>query len=236
MTDGLQGPEHSDSFPPESSLSRASEGHTRPNTASVSRAESSGGVEGPDLSMHSREPINVSFQDEQEERDLEGGPRKRKSLLGKWRNHGEGNGDETASASTADGDPEDKEEDKQKFTLVGQLKATVFNSWMNIFILAAPVGSEFARLSNMGEVLTVVVALSQVKGIDPVVVFVVNFIAIMYDPVIYERRSQLTVQSSCGYAGLCHGRSCHAHRRDYRWSFECDIRVSLTNIPTLDNC
>ncbi|EYE93941.1 hydrogen/calcium exchanger domain-containing protein [Aspergillus ruber CBS 135680] len=163
MTDGLQGPEHSDSFPPESSLSRASEGHTRPNTASVSRAESSGGVEGPDLSMHSREPINVSFQDEQEERDLEGGPRKRKSLLGKWRNHGEGNGDETASASTADGDPEDKEEDKQKFTLVGQLKATVFNSWMNIFILAAPVG----------------IALSQVKGIDPVVVFVVNFIAII---------------------------------------------------------
>lgn len=163
MTDGLQGPEHSDSFPPESSLSRAEEGHTRPDTANTSRAESSGEIEGPDPSMHSREPINVSFQDEQDGTDLEAGPRKRRTLLGKWRNHGEENGDETASASTGDGDGEDKEEDKQKFTLVGQLKATIFNSWINIFILAAPVG----------------IALSQVKGIDPVAVFVVNFVAII---------------------------------------------------------
>lgn len=143
MTDGLEGPEHSDSFPPESSLSRLDqESHVRPNTASITRAESSGDIgeeDRPDPSMHSREPINVSFQDEG---DIEGGkPRKRRTLLGKWRNHEEDNDDEVASASTEDGD--DKEEDKQKFTLAGQLKATIFNSWMNILILAAPVGSEF---------------------------------------------------------------------------------------------
>jgi len=131
----------------------------------------------------------VSFQDEQDGIDLEVGPRKRRTLLGKWRNHGEENGNETASASTGDVDGEYKEEDKQKFTLAGQLKATVFNSWMNIFILAAPVGSGFARPSNTGKVLTITVALSQVKGIDPVAVFVVNFVAIMYEPVIYETRS-----------------------------------------------
>lgn len=54
------------------------------------------------------------------------------------------------------------------------------------------------------------VALSQVKGIDPVAVFVVNFIAIMYDPVDYETRSQLIVQSSCGHAELRHRRSGYA--------------------------
>lgn len=61
---------------------------------------------------------------------------------------------------------------------MGQIKATVFNSWINIFILAAPVGSEFNAFLQ-GVALTILVALSYV-GVSPVAVFVVNFIAIMY--------------------------------------------------------
>lgn len=52
--------------------------------------------------------------------------------------------------------------DKQKFTAVGQLKATLFNSWINVLLIAAPVG----------------IALNYVD-VDPVAVFVVNFIAII---------------------------------------------------------
>lgn len=61
--------------------------------------------------------------------------------------------------------------------MVGQLKATIFNSWINILILAAPVGSEYSiflpgRADNA-------VALAYVN-VNPVAVFVINFIAIMY--------------------------------------------------------
>jgi len=48
------------------------------------------------------------------------------------------------------------------FTLISQLKATIFNSWINILLLAAPVG----------------IALHFVD-ISPVAVFVINFIAII---------------------------------------------------------
>lgn len=48
------------------------------------------------------------------------------------------------------------------FTLWGQVKATLFNSWINVLLLAVPVG----------------IALNYAK-IDPVGIFVVNFIAII---------------------------------------------------------
>jgi Ca2+:H+ antiporter len=51
----------------------------------------------------------------------------------------------------------------KKFTVASQLKATVFNSWINVLILAAPVG----------------IALNYVPGIPPIAVFLVNFIAIV---------------------------------------------------------
>ena len=50
----------------------------------------------------------------------------------------------------------------QKFTLGSQLKATIFNSWINLLLIAAPVG----------------IALNYAK-VPPIVVFVVNFIAII---------------------------------------------------------
>jgi len=51
---------------------------------------------------------------------------------------------------------------KPKFTAMGQLRATILNSWINILLVAVPVGiaANYAKL-------------------NPVVVFVINFIAIV---------------------------------------------------------
>ena len=51
---------------------------------------------------------------------------------------------------------------KTKFTVMSQLKATVFNSWINILLIAVPVG----------------IAVNYAK-VTPVAVFVVNFIGII---------------------------------------------------------
>lgn len=66
------------------------------------------------------------------------------------------------------GDKPDEEEDekekkpKQHFTAMSQVKATLLNSWINILLIAAPVG----------------IAVNYAK-INPVIIFVVNFIAII---------------------------------------------------------
>lgn len=54
------------------------------------------------------------------------------------------------------------EETPPKFTFMNQIRATVFNSWINILLIMVPVG----------------IAVNYV-GIDPVGVFVINFIAII---------------------------------------------------------
>ncbi|KAI9877521.1 MAG: hypothetical protein M1830_003662 [Pleopsidium flavum] len=51
---------------------------------------------------------------------------------------------------------------QQKFSFVGQLKATLLNSWINVLLIAVPVG----------------IALNYVH-VNPVIIFVVNFIAII---------------------------------------------------------
>ena len=58
-------------------------------------------------------------------------------------------------------DPE--KDDEPKFTPWNQIRATLFNSYINVLLIAAPVG----------------IALAQVKSINPVIIFVVNFIAII---------------------------------------------------------
>ncbi|ETI20918.1 calcium/proton exchanger [Cladophialophora carrionii CBS 160.54] len=52
--------------------------------------------------------------------------------------------------------------DKNKFTVWSQIRATLFNSWINVLLIASPVG------------IAVYYA-----GVDPVAVFVINFIAII---------------------------------------------------------
>ncbi|GES64393.1 sodium/calcium transporter [Aspergillus terreus] len=142
MTEGLSGPEHSLSFPPESA-----------GTDRASQLESSDRA-GPVPSLHSTDPINVSAQDASD--DQPGLPRKRKTLNGKA-------DDQSMDDYTMNGGGEDKDlMEKPKFTVANQIKATIFNSWMNVLILAAPVG----------------IALNYVN-VSPVAVFVVNFIAII---------------------------------------------------------
>jgi len=55
-----------------------------------------------------------------------------------------------------------KSPNRQRFTLGSQLKATIFNSWINLLLIAAPVGIA-----------------THFINVSPVAVFIVNFIAII---------------------------------------------------------
>ncbi|KAK2744191.1 hypothetical protein FQN55_006875 [Onygenales sp. PD_40] len=74
-----------------------------------------------------------------------------------FKRHGKGGDDDEAGQ-----EPEDSGKDKQKFTAVGQLKATLLNSWINVLLITVPVG----------------IALHHVH-VDPIAIFVVNFVAII---------------------------------------------------------
>ena len=87
----------------------------------------------------------------------EDGPRRRKGLLQKMH------------LKKGSRDPEKRrassglfQRDKQKFTVMGQLRATILNSWINILLIFVPIGIavHYAGISKVG-------------------VFVINFIAII---------------------------------------------------------
>jgi len=87
-------------------------------------------------SPHSNEPINVS----QGKDDADGnGPRQRRGPLAKLMHRNDDDVTLTLMDSKSD-------QGKQQFTVVGQLKATLFNSWINILLVAAPVGSKRAAV------------------------------------------------------------------------------------------
>ena len=118
-------------------------------TKNLEDKEMDGGIDRNDTRENSDETV---VADDTQENLTNGQPRKRKAggFLGKFR--------------------KDKEEDipepnekPTKFTAMGQLRATLFNSYINVLLVMAPVG----------------IALSQVSSVSPVVVFVVNFIAII---------------------------------------------------------
>ncbi|KAJ5605778.1 sodium/calcium transporter [Penicillium lagena] len=104
----------------------------------------------PSESMRSQAPINNTSRSLNGESDSQ--PRKRGGFLGKFGHH-----DKTDDASSEVDKPE-----PQKFTIGSQLKATIFNSWINVLFIAAPVG----------------IALHFVD-VNPIAVFVVNFVAII---------------------------------------------------------
>ncbi|PTB80513.1 Ca2+ transporter [Trichoderma longibrachiatum ATCC 18648] len=90
------------------------------------------------------------------------------------RNRGRGDRDEVAAAVAAAEPVPDRPEKKKSglirhvqpkepFTVANQLQRTLLNSWINVLIIAAPVG----------------IALNYVKSVDRIAVFVVNFIAIV---------------------------------------------------------
>ena len=84
-------------------------------------------------------------------------PRKRKrGLLARFGKKSKEDDEATRTTTSS------SKKDKQKFTFVGQLRATLLNSWINILLVAVPVG----------------IALNYAH-VNPVIIFVVNFIAII---------------------------------------------------------
>ena len=88
----------------------------------------------------------------------EGKPRRRKTAFTEPSQDGE----EEKSTETHRKSSSLFKKDKQKFTAVGQLKATLLNSWINVLLIMVPVG----------------IAVNY-TGINRVAVFVINFIAII---------------------------------------------------------
>ncbi|KAJ5987835.1 hypothetical protein N7481_003045 [Penicillium waksmanii] len=164
MNNGLTGPEHSDTFPPESAGSGVS-------PSSFQHAATAAGAndhqhqfstpeQGPEPSMRSQDPINVSSSrglDLEEESGVGAGAVKPRSrFLGKFRRQ------KTQGDAEEFKDGEDVEADGPTFTVASQLRATILNSWINVLIFAAPAG----------------IALYCVDA-NPIAIFVVNFIAII---------------------------------------------------------
>ncbi|KAL2006316.1 hypothetical protein VTN00DRAFT_9970 [Thermoascus crustaceus] len=141
FNNGLHGPEHAHTFSPESS------GLLDPRAGVEENTNSDGA--GLEPSPKSNEPINVSQAKGDPDED---GPRQRKAVAKSIPNDDD----------TLTGKSRESTEDKQQFTVVGQLKATLFNSWVNILLVMAPVGIIVNYLH-----------------IDPVGIFVINFIAII---------------------------------------------------------
>ncbi|KAJ5972558.1 uncharacterized protein N7479_002476 [Penicillium vulpinum] len=137
MTDGISVPEYSNTFPLESAGSDH-EGHK-------SR---------PEPSMASQDPINVSSVRRADTETLGSTQaRQRKGgILGRFkRRHDSDEWEDKKSLS-----------DNQTFTFATQIRATLLNSWVNVLLIAAPVG----------------IILFAIKA-NPISVFVVNFIAII---------------------------------------------------------
>jgi len=118
MNSGLGGPEYSGSFPAEFAGSEQGTPSTHHSL--------------PEPSMASQDPINVSRGLDAETGES-GLPRQRKGgFLGKFRHHDDGLDEDKKSLS-----------EPQQFTLASQLRATILNSWINVLLIAAPVGSMY---------------------------------------------------------------------------------------------
>ncbi|CAG7943005.1 unnamed protein product [Penicillium nalgiovense] len=138
MHDGINVPEYSNTFGPEFA---GSDHETNKSP--------------PEPSMASQDPINVSsVRGIDTETVGSAQARQRKGgILGRFK-HRHDDDDEW----------EDKKSlsDKQTFTFASQLRATVLNSWINVLLIAAPVGIVLYAV-----------------GANPIAIFVVNFIAII---------------------------------------------------------
>ncbi|EQL31519.1 hypothetical protein RJZ56_002933 [Blastomyces dermatitidis] len=104
-------------------------------------------------SMTSAAPLTTSKEEQQHEFLGTGASNKRRFFK---------SGGNHASASMIPQEPEDSGKDKQAFTAVEQLKATLLNSWINVLLVMVPVGIAIHH-----------------AHIDPIAIFVINFIAII---------------------------------------------------------
>ncbi|KAL8661747.1 MAG: hypothetical protein Q9202_005309 [Teloschistes flavicans] len=153
--DDFLAPPHSSSMPAQAKKAPFPSANGGPDDpAQTEKSDDSGGALSNDI-IPEDEPINVVTKPEQET------ARKRKfaRVMDQlpFRNSGNGGEDSIEHTTSTLSKPP-----KQKFTFVGQLKATVFNSPINILLLMVPVGIavHFTNLSPIG-------------------VFVINFIAII---------------------------------------------------------
>lgn len=137
MHDGINVPEYSNTFGPEFA---GSDHETNKSP--------------PEPSMASQDPINVSsVRGVDTETVGSAQARQRKGgILGKFKHrHGDDEWEDKKSHS-----------DRQTFTFASQLRATVLNSWINVLLIAAPVGSMscyFCRLLMYGS--GVLISISQ---------------------------------------------------------------------------
>ncbi|EEQ83210.2 Ca2+:H+ antiporter [Blastomyces dermatitidis ER-3] len=104
-------------------------------------------------SMTNAAPLTTSKEEQQHEFLGTGASNKRRFFK---------SGGNHASASMIPQEPEDSGKDKQAFTAVEQLKATLLNSWINVLLVMVPVGIAIHH-----------------AHIDPIAIFVINFIAII---------------------------------------------------------
>lgn len=134
--DGLMAPNYANTFPPGTASS------DQFTAASAERNEPS---------IESQKPINVT-SDRGLEPEVEEGTRHRKGVFGHFKR------------GSTEEEPKDEREDIKppKFTVASQLRATIFNSWINVLFIAAPVGIGLYA-----------------ADVNPVAIFVVNFIAII---------------------------------------------------------
>lgn len=114
MNDGINVPEYSNTFPPEESAGIDHEVHKSP----------------PEPSMASQDPINVSRGVDSDTLGSAQTRQRKGGILGKLKHR-------------HDDDEDKKSLEKQTFTFGGQLRATILNSWINVLLIAAPVGSMF---------------------------------------------------------------------------------------------
>lgn len=120
MNDGITVPEYSNTFPPEFAGGEH-QTHKSP----------------PEPSMASQDPINVSSVrgiDSVTVGSVQAQARQRKSgILGKFKHrHDNDEWEDKKSLSS-----------NKSFTFASQLRATILNSWINVLLIAAPVGSMF---------------------------------------------------------------------------------------------
>ena len=143
--DGMTGPKHADTMPP-----------IIPEGDNISRMRDVAGTSGEkEKSEESEAGISGStLAPPQGQPATDGRPRQRFRRLFKKQEKDYSSGEATSIA--------DSEKSKERWGFMGQIKATLFNSWINILFLMVPVG----------------IAVNYAH-ISPIAVFVINFIAII---------------------------------------------------------
>ncbi|KAL8774471.1 MAG: hypothetical protein Q9209_000844 [Squamulea sp. 1 TL-2023] len=151
--DHLPGPPHCSSMPAQSKKGPfpSQNGHLEEDPVQTGKSQDSETAMSNTIILED-EPVILPVKSEED------GPRNRKfaGILAKFHKKGGKDNELERMATGRSGRP------KQKFTFLGQLKATLFNSPINILLVMVPVGIG-VHLSNVG----------------PIGVFVINFIAII---------------------------------------------------------